>query len=137
MKTKLVLCWLTVVTLLVAGCTTGKNREMRGVVTVGKTHVIREFILPEQQKEALPFLVRRAKYSESFGNEDLLPAVAVSEYLETIATTDRLPLRVKEGFLMEKKGRWYLAEWPSDKVYKPPCVGYPVYYIACKKKGTR
>lgn len=127
----------TVVAMLITSCATTKNTEMKEVVTVGKPYVVRKFILPEQKKGILPFSIRKTKYSR-FSEKDLVPAMVVSDYLEAIAATGRVPIRVKEGFLTKGGGQWYLIEWPPEVAYRQFCAGYPtvvahVYYVVDMK----
>ena len=116
------------------GCATGRNEKAEGVVTVGKAYAVRKLVLPEQRAKPFPFSVKKAMYSR-FAEKDLASAIVVSDYLEAIATTGRLPLRVREGFLNKQNGQWYLAELPPEVPYRQFCAGYPtvgarVYYIA-------
>lgn len=130
MKTNLVvLCWLAVVAIVVAGCATGRNKTVEEAATAGKLHTVHKLILLPQKKEALPFSVRKAKYLELFTENDLVPAIVVSNHLEVLAKEGRIPLRVREGFLIKEKRYWYLIEWPAERVYRPPCVGYNIYHI--------
>ena len=136
MKIYAVALWLTVV-LLTTGCATGRNGRAVGVVTVGKPYAVHKLVLPEQKKGTLPFSVRKARYSR-YDEKDLAPAMAVTDYLEAIATTGHLPLRVKEGFLNKQNGQWYLAEWPPEVAYRQFCAGYPTvvanaYYVVNMK----
>ena len=127
----IVLCFAVV---LFAGCATGKDEKAEGVVTVGKPYAVRKLVLPEQKSGPMPFSVRKARYSR-YDQKDLAPAMAIIDYLEAIAATGRIPIRVREGFLTKEAGQWYLAEWPPEVPYRQFCAGYPtvgarVYYIA-------
>src|SRR3989338_7017817 len=133
MKIYAVVLWLTT-TVFFVGCATGRNERVEGVVTVGKPYAVRKLVLPEQKSGPMPFSVRKARYSR-YDQKDLAPAMAIIDYLEAIAATGRIPIRVREGFLTKEAGQWYLAEWPPEVPYRQLCAGYPtvgarVYYIA-------
>lgn len=127
MKTNIVvLCWLAVVAMLVAaGCATGKDREVKKMVTVGKPYIVRKFVIPKQ-KMVLPFLARKANSLENFTKEDLVPAMTVSEHLEVLAKIGRVPIRVREGFITKEKGQWLLFEWTLSGIEVVPYEYYVV-----------
>lgn len=135
MKIKLVL-WLAVATMLLTGCATGENKKA-AEATVGRQYTIRVLVLPEQRNGVLPFSVKKARYSR-YDEKDLVPAMVIMDYLEAIATSGRLPLRVREGFLMKEGDQWSLAEWPPEVPYRQVCTSYPVvvaqvYYVVYMK----
>ena len=127
MKKLIVLC-LTVV-LLVAGCATGRNGRAVGVVTVGKPYAVRKLVLPEQKTEPFPFSVRKKEDWERFTEKNLVPVEAVKDYLEAIASSGRLPLRVREGFLVKERKRWHLVDGTLEEFYGPRYFGFYRYYI--------
>ena len=122
----IVLCFAVV---LFAGCATGKDEKAEGVVTVGKPYAVRKLVLPEQKTEPFPFSVRKKEDWECFTEKDLAPVEAVKDYLEAIASSGRLPLRVKEGFLVKERKRWHLVDGTLEEFYGPRCFGFYRYYI--------
>ena len=136
MKIIIALWLVAAVAVWFVGCATGKDEKAETAVA-GKPYAVHKLVLPEQKKGAPPFSVRKARYSR-YDEKDLAPAMAVTDYLEAIATTGHLPLRVKEGFLNKQNGQWYLAEWPPEVAYRQFCAGYPTvvanaYYVVNMK----
>lgn len=125
----LVLCWLAVVVMVVAGCATGRNKAAKAETTE-KPYIVRKIILPTQKAGPIPFIVRALSAWRI--EKDFVPAMVVSEYLETIAASGRLPLRVKEGILFKVKGEWCLAEIPPDTFNTTGCVGPRVFFATLK-----
>ena len=135
MRIQLVLCWLmAVAAILVGGCaTTEKERTARTEATAG-AHPTKRMVLPPQKMERLPFLARKARYLERFTEKDLVPAMAVSDYLKVLEKDGRIPLRVREGFIVKEGRRWYLVEWSPGKLYVPQCMGpNRTYYVVDMK----
>lgn len=127
MKIYAVALWLVAAALFV-GCATGKN-EKAEMAVAEKPYAVHKLVLPEQKKGELPFSVRKKEDWERFTAKDLAPVEAVKDYLEAIASSGRLPLRVREGFLVKERKHWRLVEGTLEEVYGPRCFGFYRYYI--------
>jgi len=122
---RLILGFLAMVmAMLITGCATGKN--------TGGDKGRERITLPEQKTDKMPFLVRKADYSERFTEEELATTAVVIGYLEAIATSSHIPIRVREGFLFKDRGHWYLVnEWSPEK--ELACTVFQSYYVTYMK----
>lgn len=132
MKIKLVLCWLAVV--LGAGCATGKSGGTTKVETAGKSHTIRQITLPPQKSGLLPFDIRVETSFSPRSEKELVPVMVACEYLESVAATDRLPLRVREGLIIKRDGQWQLAELLFEKGERHGCLPPFIHYAIWRER---
>lgn len=108
-----VLCWLAIVLLMIAGCTT---TGQVGQAVPAEPHITKEVILPKQEAWC-PFWVRKANSGEYFWKKDLMPANVVLVYIEVMEKRGKLPLRAREGFISKQNGKWVILRNTSREYY--------------------
>ena len=115
------------ITFFVSGCAGTRGDRPRAGHVQDLSYEVLQVKLPEQIAGSIPFQLRLISSLEHPQPEELAAAAEIAGYLKQIAVG---PIRVKEGFLIEKEGVWYLMK---NKLMFIDVVPAVQYYVAIDK----